>query len=258
MSLALLAEVSAAPDGLLGPFRQFSTLHLAVVTLLVLGISAVCAAGVRLRAGPEGERREARFRRTIACVMVAWMVMETSFYLFARPWDPAVSLPLHFCDVGAWLAPIMLLSRVRVLRAILYYWTCAFTIQAYVTPTLEEGPTQWRFYLFWMSHTWIIGAAVYDFVVLRFRPTWGDWVRATSLTFGFVLFLIFAVNIPFGLNYGFLGQSKPERPTIIDSLGPYPERVYLMCGASIAAFAVLTAIWPANWPRGRARSTEAA
>ncbi|MDX2016347.1 MAG: TIGR02206 family membrane protein [Planctomycetota bacterium] len=245
--MIVLAQAGASTDGLLGPFTQYSPLHFLVVALLITGIVSACVLGRRLlEAGPA---REARFRRTLAFVIFAWMSMETTYYLFARPWDPAVSLPLHFCDIGAWLAPVMLLTRARLLRAILYYWTITFTIQAYITPTLTEGPTQWRFYLFWMSHTWIIGAGVYDLAVLRFRPAWRDFFQATGATVLLVLFLVFAVNMPFGLNYGFLGQSTPERPTIIDALGPWPERVWVMSFASIAVFAVLTALWPANWTR---------
>lgn len=259
MIASALTQPGASPEELLGPFQQYSVMHAMVVSLLVSGIALACVLGARLRAGgPEGCAREQRLRKAAAFFMLAWMVMETAYYALVRGWDPAVSLPLHFCDIGAWLAPIMLLSRARILRAILYYWTITFTLQAYITPTLTEGPTLWRFYLFWISHTWIIGSGVYDLVVLRFRPTWGDFVRATSLTSAFVLFLVFAINLPFDLNYGFLGQSKPDRPTIIDALGPWPWRVYVMCSASIAVFAALTAVWPANWPMNRQRLTKEA
>jgi hypothetical integral membrane protein (TIGR02206 family) len=248
---APLARAEASAPGALDTFQQYSATHALVVGVLVSAIALVCVLGARLRAsGPEGCAREERLRTVAACMIFVWMGMETVYY-FARGWDPAVSLPLHFCDIGAWLAPVMLITRARLLRAILYYWTITFTIQAYITPTLVEGPNQWRFYLFWMSHTWIIASGVYDLVVLRFRPTWNDFVRATLATVLLVLMLIFAVNIPFGLNYGFLGQSKPDRPTIIDALGPWPQRVFIMSFASIAFFAFITALWPANWKRAR-------
>jgi len=52
-----------------------------------------------------------------------------------------------------------------------------------------------------------------------------------------------AVNVALGANYGFLGNMRPELPTIVDFLGPWPERIAAIMALVAAVMAVLMLPW---------------
>jgi uncharacterized membrane protein YwaF len=52
--------------------------------------------------------------------------------------------------------------------------------------------------------------------------------------------VVFAIDVTFDLNYGYLGRSNPGQPTILDLLGPWPFRVvYMMLLGALA----MTLLW---------------
>jgi uncharacterized membrane protein YwaF len=53
-----------------------------------------------------------------------------------------------------------------------------------------------------------------------------------------------AVNVPLGVNYGYVGRAEPEHPTVIQSLGPWPLRLVWMALIVEAVFVAMWAIWP--------------
>ena len=157
--------------------------------------------------------------------LLNWIVQ--TVYYAAVEWHPAGSLPLHFCDIAALLGPIALLTGSRPLRAILYFWAFAFTTQALITPTLTDGPTSAAYWLFWCNHAGVIGLAAYDVAVLRYRPTWADLMQVLAVSYAYAA-IVLPLNVVMGWNYGFVGPSQPSTPTVIEWLGPWPERVALV------------------------------
>jgi len=153
------------------------------------------------------------------------------------------------CDLTSLAAPLVLLTRARLLRTLLYFWGLGLSIQALITPTIEEGPLYVAFWLFWLTHAAIIATAGYDLVAWRFRPTFRDAVIAIvacTVWLGVVL----TVDLALAANYGYVGNATPDRPTVIDKLGPWPLRVYKMYAAMIVLF---LAMWFPWWlVRGRA------
>jgi hypothetical integral membrane protein (TIGR02206 family) len=152
------------------------------------------------------------------------------------------SLPFHWCDAAALIAPLALLTGARRLRAVTYFWAFAFTPLAFITPTLEEGPGELMFWLFWVSHSVIVGFALYDIIVLRFRPGWKDLATNSLVAGAFVVFLL-AVNIPNGWNYGFVGNSTLDVKTFIDALGSWPLRVLWIFLIAHVAFVIMVLPW---------------
>ena len=51
------------------------------------------------------------------------------------------------------------------------------------------------------------------------------------------------LDIAFGWNYGFVGPDKPEVRTIVDVLGPWPERVAVIVAIVAAAMGLLLLPW---------------
>ncbi len=156
--------------------------------------------------------------------------------------DPYLTLPLQMCHIAALAGGLYFAAGWTWLRPVLYFWGLALTTQACLTPTLTEGPAQPQFWFFWLTHGVIVAAAVYAMAVDGYRPTWRDYGVAcvAGAVYGAVAV---AVNVAFGANYGFLGDMRPEQPTIVDFLGPWPERIAAIMLIVAAAMAVLMLPW---------------
>ncbi|MBS0198148.1 MAG: TIGR02206 family membrane protein [Planctomycetes bacterium] len=216
-------------------FLAFSPMHAVTVAVCVCVIAAFCFAG--RRAG----LAEPRVR--MAWVIWVYVLQTANVVYFALPprLSLGVSLPLHFCDLAGWFAAVALHlgDRARWLRTTLFYWGLCMCTQAFVTPTLHEGPGTLRFWLFWGSHTQIIGSALYEVIVLKYRPSWRDF-RTVVVVNAVYAALILPFDALTGFNYGYIGPTAPDAPTLVDKLGPWPLRVVWMWAIVHAAFALLT------------------
>jgi hypothetical integral membrane protein (TIGR02206 family) len=114
--------------------------------------------------------------------------------------------------------------------------------QALITPTIEEGPAYVAFWLFWLTHAAIIATAIYDLIAWRCRPTFRDAIVAI-VACAIWLGVVLAVDLTFHANYGYVGNMKPDRPTPIDHLGPWPLRVYKMTLAVLVLFIAMWVPW---------------
>lgn len=160
-------------------------------------------------------------------------------------WD--LSLPCQLCDIAVLVAPFMFLTTWRWPRTMLYFWGIGLSTQAFITPTLEPsyGMQTLGYWLFFGLHTAIVGSAVYDVIVRRYRPNWRDLLLALGITVGWFVSMFF-LNQLLGdnANYGYVGPARPDRPTVVDALGPWPQRVLVMAAIGIALFICMWAVWP--------------
>jgi hypothetical integral membrane protein (TIGR02206 family) len=123
----------------------------------------------------------------------------------------------------------------------MFYWGIGLSTQAFITPVITDPPDTMRFQIFFLSHLTIVATPIYDLLVRRFRLTWNDcaWGVLITLAYGGV---VIPLNMLFGWNYGYAGQTSPENPTIIDKLGDWPLRLLWMAGIVFTLFAAMTAI----------------
>ena len=145
-------------------------------------------------------------------------------------------------DIAATLA---LLTGNAWLRAILYFWTFALTTQALIQPHLNLGPAFVVFWAFWGAHTLIIACAVYDVVVLRFRPDWRDLGRACVASALYIAVVNIPIDLLLGANYGFVGNppDSTKIPPFIAALGPWPWRVLIIFALALLAFILVLLPW---------------
>lgn len=211
---------ASTPSDWLDTFRAFTWMHALVVACFCVLVHAAITVGRRHRGGP----REEALRRGL-CVL-AWVaaIANVVWYALVIPFDWGKSLPLEMCDLGVICAALSLGRGWRWSRTLLFFWGLLLSSQGLITPTLEVGPAHLRFWLFWSLHGTIVGAALYDLVVLAYRPAWRDlrfaWIA--SISYGVV---VSAINVPTGFNYGKIGPAKEHATTIIDALGPWPLRI---------------------------------
>ena len=219
-------------------FENFSTLHLASVLFFALAWSLLIIGGRRVRGGP----REARWRAWLCgSVALAWLVANGA-QLLPAVYVASENLPLQICDIAGILAPVALWRRTRLLLGTLYFWGLGFSVQAIATPDLHYGPASPAFWMFWIPHANITGAACYALAVEGFRPGWRECAQAYALALLY-LALILPFDLLTGFNYGYVGPQNLPQPTLLDVLGPWPWRIGAMMAAALAGFVLLQLPW---------------
>ena len=172
------------------------------------------------------------------------------FWVFQNAWfhsagiDWLTGLPLHICDLGGLIGPLALLTGNRIMRATLYFWTFALTLQAFIQPALSAGPATSVFWFFFAAHAIVLACALYDIVVLGYRPLWNDLPRVYLFSAGYVMAMV-AVNAWLGANYAYLGDPAPPLtvPPFIDALGPWPQRAIVVTAMAGLSFPLLVLPW---------------
>ena len=145
------------------------------------------------------------------------------------------------CHITSLIASAVLLTRNNTLRAILYFWAFGLCTQAMITPSLIDPPSSPVFWSFWFLHGFVMLAATYELVVVGFRPGWRDYRIACVASAAYIA-VVLPIDILLGANYGFVGKSRPLNPSIVDLLGPWPERLLII--VPLAALAMMLALLP--------------
>jgi uncharacterized membrane protein YwaF len=123
-----------ADPGTWDSFAPYGGLHFAAVS-----VCALLVAGLVVTARALAAPQEAALRRGFGVFAVAYWIAYNIWWN-RHELNPATGLPLHLCDLNGFVAPLALLTGRRWLRATLYFWTFALTLQAFIQPTLTHGP----------------------------------------------------------------------------------------------------------------------
>jgi hypothetical integral membrane protein (TIGR02206 family) len=222
----------------LSTFAPFTALHAFTVVMLVSATVIAILIGRRLRGTPW----LVPFETTFAAIAVLMWVVEDTQHILARPLNLAHALPLEVCDLMGLILPLTLFFQLPVLRSLVYFWGIGLSSQGLFTPQIHDGPSTFHYWQFFFRHGAIVGGAIYLVNVHGYRPSWRDWRTAVLLGIAYVLLLL-AIDITFGFNYGYVGNARPDQPSLIDVLGPWPWRVGIMIAAATAVFALLMTPW---------------
>ncbi|HJU75275.1 MAG TPA: TIGR02206 family membrane protein [Gemmatimonadaceae bacterium] len=219
-------------------FQPFSIQHIVTVG----AFAAVVAIAIRAsRRVPDPRRRRTLEIAVAALAAALWTGIVLWGFAPAR-FDPRWSFPINICDLVALVVPIAFVWPHRNWHALLYFWGLSLSTQAILTPDLVSGPLTLAFWIFWAMHVLIVGGAIYILVVRRYRPTWRDCFFAIGVAWVWLV-TVFALNVATGYNYGYIGNAKPSQPTLIDYLGPWPQRVVVMALLGSAAMVLLQLPW---------------
>lgn len=213
--------------------------------LMVAYVAACCALvlllGARARRGG-GDDRVHSLGRYLGVTMLALWVVYNAYYFSPSRFDPAVSFPLHACDVLAGLAGVVLLWPFRWGRAVLFFSAISLSTQAIVTPTGNQDPTTARFWLYWTLHAGIVACSLFDLAIRRYRPTPGDLLRVYLVDAAYFA-LVFPLDVLFSWNYGYVGPPSLDTPTVLDLLGPWPLRALWVMLLAMLAQGTMLALW---------------
>jgi hypothetical integral membrane protein (TIGR02206 family) len=220
-------------------FAAFSPLHFACIAV-VAAITALAIAirrrrqAVPLPAGP--------IERAVGYAYLAWWIGGFAWLRIGPLYDPMTTYPLQLCHWCGAAAGLVLITAHPILRAFVYFCGLGLCTQAVITPSLTEGVHLFPFWFFWTTHGMIIGVAVYDIAARGYRPGWRDFAYACAAAAFYVL-VVLPVDLVTGWNYGFVGPSRPDVPSIVDMLGAWPHRLVHIVALSGGVMFLLLLPW---------------
>lgn len=154
--------------------------------------------------------------------------------------DYHLDLPIHMCHFSALIAPFMMINRNKKLFSFLYFWIIVGTLNALITPDVEENFPHIWYIQYFIEHSGLVIAILYTVFVYGMKPTWKDfWIAFLATNIFLAISLI--VNFSIGSNY-FYTMAKPEIPTLLDMFGPWPW--YLIQGQLMLVGFFLLALAP--------------
>lgn len=222
-------------------FRAFTSFHWVVLAVCLGSMVAFCVLGRTLLNADLRDcgEREARFRR-----LLAWSIILTQGFITMRRmvyFDLQDSLPLHMCRLGVWIAAWQLFTLNRNARALTCFWGIGLSAQVFFTPFIKVGYSDLSFWIYWLNHLQIVGCAVYDISVLGYRPSWRD-LRFASIWGVLYAIATIGINWVLGTNYSYLGSGTHEGVSMVDKLGPFPQRTIWMIVGALVVFALIYAV----------------
>ena len=231
-------------------FHAFTSLHLAVVLACLLGCFLTVRAGLLLRREPDAERF---FRRILAAGMTLFFLWYIPYELRPSAFRLDYSLPLQFCDF-AWIpCAVALWTGGKRAQTLAYFWGLVLSSQGLIQPVITDGPTTVHFWTFFTAHYLMVSSGIYLVIVNRYRPRFSSYIFAVSVTF-LITACLFIFNIIFYTNYAYVGNSKPETPTLLDLLGSWPLRALYVALLGVVVFFLVYIPWPlASFLRKRFR-----
>jgi hypothetical integral membrane protein (TIGR02206 family) len=209
------------------PFELFGTAHLVALALVLLLNLLVVANRRRF-----STRLKLVTRYGLATLLV---LNETAWHLwnyFTGQWTVQTMLPFHLCSVLVWVSAYMLVTRSYAIFEFAYFLGIAGAIQALLTPDAGiYGFPHFRFFQVILSHGAIVTAAIYMTFVEGYRPYWKSLLRV--LVWGNIYTVaIGLINWWLGSNYLFIAR-KPDTPSLIDVLGPWPWYILSLEGLAL-------------------------
>lgn len=217
-------------------FTPFSLQH---GITLAAGIAMIAAF---ILVGRRGGKAETAARATLAFLCLT----ATTFSAWAwshvqRESDIDNVVPLHLCDLAAFIGGFALITRHRTLALLTYFWGLAGTVQGVATPALDVGWPHPAFLSFFSHHFAVIAAALYLPLVLGWRAE-SPWWKSPLQAFGWLnayLVVALAANATLSTNFGFLSH-KPTNPSLLDHLGPHPVYILWLELIALLLFTLLT------------------
>jgi len=216
------------------PFQLFGAAHLTALAIITLS----CFSYLYFR-NKWGEKERNIVRWVFA---IAIVVNETALHIWSAYWgiwNIQTMLPLHVCSVIIWLSAYMLVTKNYTIYELVYFMGLGGAMQAVLTPADAAAYSfpHFRVMQTFIAHGLLINIAIYMTVVEGFRPTLQSFKRVFIWT-NIYMVVIFFLNLAIGSNYLFVAH-KPEFPTLLDMLSPWPWYIFELEAIGFAIFFIL-------------------
>jgi hypothetical integral membrane protein (TIGR02206 family) len=184
-----------------------------------------------------------RTRVVIALVIAAGFVTEQLVYAARGIWSAEVNLPLQLSDAVTFVSIAALLRPdKRLLVELTYFWALSASLQAVITPDLNESFPDVLWFTYYATHGGVIVAACLLVFVERRYPRRGAVWRVYGITIAFAVCAALGTVITGG-NYMFL-RRKPAHGSLLDPMGPWP--LYILVAAAFGLGLLFALAWLAS------------
>lgn len=215
-----------------GAFILYGTAHLIALAI----IAALCFSLPSIRHLSENGKRNLRY--FIALALTLDELSAHVWQIYWGTWTIQTMLPLHLCGVALWGSVYMLFTNDYSVYELMYFWGLGGATQALLTPDASQyGFPHYRAFQTFIAHGLLVIVPLYMTIVEGYRPTLKSFKRVfiwTNIYMAFVFFL----NLAIGSNYLFIAH-KPEFPTLIDMLAPWPWYIFELEAIGLVVFSLL-------------------
>lgn len=198
-------------------FTLFSTEHFWFIGGGFLGILALTMVSAFLP--------KYKFAQFSAIVILLIKLAELS-YRHIYVGEPIYSLlPLHMCNLTLIIAILTMLTKSQKLFQLTYYW-CLGALFAVITPDIKYSFPHPLTLSFYITHFYLLFAAIYGILFFNFKPTFKGWVNA-FITLNIFAFIIFFINKKLGTNYLYVNRI-PDFSSPLDYFGQWPYYIIIV------------------------------
>ena len=226
-------------------FKNFTFAHIAPI-LIAAGIIYLI---YRYRDQLKNSKHETTIRYVLAFTMI---VSEMSYFwrlvgVEALNPNAVDHLPITICGWSIVFCSYLVIGKSQSLFDIAYFWLFAGTIFALITPSAVlsmTGPTRYRYYQFWIEHTFGYFTIFYMMFVHKMRPTIKSAIKSYSVLVVLAV-IAYIANSVLGAGANYLFMAKPEdTPSILDILPSiYALRILIMAVAVTTLFFLAYLPW---------------
>ncbi len=191
--------------GVEGEFSYFTLPHFIPIILMLIVIYLFYKYGEKIRTSKYEENGRIIFASVLLLSDMSYFWHK--IYIGA---NVANHLPITVCGWAAVLGAFMLLTKKKGLFDVVYFFVLAGSINALITPAviMDNGPTHFRYYQFWVEHTFIFLAVFYMIFVHGYKINRRSILRSASVLIVLTLLAIFVNYNIEGANYLFLSTTE--------------------------------------------------
>lgn len=198
-------------------FTLFSTEHFWFIGGGFLGILALTMVSAFLP--------KYKFAQFSAVVILLIKLAELS-YRHIYVGEPIYSLlPLHMCNLTLIIAILTMLTKSQKLFQLTYFW-CLGALFAVITPDIKYSFPHPLTLSFYITHFYLLFAAIYGILFFNFKPTFKGWVNS-FITLNIFAFIIFFINKKLGTNYLYVNRI-PNFSSPLDYFGQWPYYIIVV------------------------------
>lgn len=198
-------------------FTLFSTEHFWFIGGGFLGVLALTMVSAFLP--------KYKFAQFSAIVILLIKIAELS-YRHIYVGEPIYSLlPLHMCNLTLIIAILTMLTKSQKLFQLTYFW-CLGALFAVITPDIKYSFPHPLTLSFYITHFYLLFAAIYGILFFNFKPTFKGWVNS-FITLNIFAFIIFFINKKLGTNYLYVNRI-PNFSSPLDYFGQWPYYIIVV------------------------------
>ncbi len=214
--------------------------HWSVEHLVALAVTVVVAV---LVAGTARRRPQLALGigRGLALVILAGFLCEQITYAARGLWTAKLNLPLQLTDAVTLVSVAALWQPASALLVeLVYFWALTASLQAVITPDLQQSFPDVLFFTYFATHSGAVAAACLLVFGAGRTPRPGAVWRVYAITAGFAALAAVGTLVTGG-NYMFL-RRKPVQGSLLDVMGPWPVYIVVAAAFGLAIFAALAAL----------------